>query len=69
MNIENIRPIRKKIEAHLWTKKYFIVFSRAKPGSEDMIVRNANMLSSRHAHIIKGEATLMAIIITITKIK
>jgi hypothetical protein len=58
--IDIITPVRKKIDAHLCTRKYFIVFSRARPDSEDIIGRNISILSSRHTHIIKGEDLLMA---------
>ena len=51
---------KKIIEAHLWIKKYFIVFSNAIPDSLDMIGRKANILNSKATHIPKAEGDLKA---------
>jgi hypothetical protein len=66
--IDRIVPIRKRIDAHLWMRKYFIVFSRARPDSDDITGRNMSIFSSRHTHIIKGEELLVAISSTIASI-
>ena len=60
---QKITPNKKIIEAHLWIIKYFIVFSKAIPDSEDIIGRKASIFVSRHNHIIKDELDLINIII------
>lgn len=42
-----IVPIRKKIEAILWIKKYFIVFSNARSPSIDIKGKKLNILNSK----------------------
>lgn len=49
-------------------RKYFIVFSRARPDSDDITGRNMSIFSSRHTHIIKGEELLVTISSTIASI-
>lgn len=46
------------IEAKLWTKKYFIVFSKGETSLDDMIGKKLNMLTSRDTHIISLELLL-----------
>jgi len=49
---------RKIIEAHLWTKKYFMAFSNSKFIFEDIIGKNLNMFNSNLNHIKKLELIL-----------
>ena len=47
-----------KMEAKLWTRKYFIVFSKGARSLEDIIGRKLSILTSRDIHIIKLELLL-----------
>lgn len=47
-----------RIEAKLWTKKYFIVFSKGAASLDDIMGRNLSILTSRDTHIIKLEFLL-----------
>ena len=51
---------RKTIEAQLWIKKYFIVFSNAIPDSLDIIGKKDNMLNSKATHMTKADGDLKA---------
>jgi len=66
---EKIIPKRNIIDAHLWIIKYFIVFSKDIPGSDDITGKNANIFISKHNHIIKEDPDLNKSIIDISKIK
>ena len=69
INKQKITPNKKIMEAHLWIIKYFIVFSKAIPGSEDMIGKKANIFISRHSHIMNEELELINIIIAVINTK
>lgn len=57
------------IEAHLCNKKYFIAFSRANPGSLDIMGRNIIMFISKQIHIRKYDVVLIDIIIVTNNMK
>ena len=58
LNILTIVTVINIIEAKLWTKKYFIVFSKGDRSLDDIIGRKLSMLTSRDTHIINLELLL-----------
>ena len=56
-----IKAVKNKIDAHLWTRKYFILFSIERLLSDDMIGKNLRRFSSNATQINKIDVELIEI--------